>query len=657
MERKIKNILWFVLSVLLTGCVTLKPDSRGLSVPDYNQRVSVTDPHYYIALTPVGAASIAATTLSAGYAGYNSNLIRLNDGAVQTSSKIGNALIGATVGFGTSYMINRWLGWGKTKPVDKSEHWLKKANRNYVLISYSDDLLVIPKNADGNYQIKNLSDASQFVSVFSNSLNKDYVFKTGVQNLGRDDLPPLIELFPNTSSVVTAKNEYINTAPTYKEIIDAVVKYPNSNVGLEEKFFSLIALTSDAIDFKKRYPESKFYGQIIQKLTPSVPRNELPSLIAAFSEVKDIEVTKDYYIKTSQDIDEFFSLKEKYDNGKFNIYNGNYKESFEEAFKINTSLAAKKNLLGEENYRRLEKSLAEGTLKSALGPISTQKGLRDYIATITNDKWLSSFSKNFVDEANTKIAKIQKEEFDAKRRQEFIIAKSGDILDIMRFSYRYRGSPEAAEAKTMLDQFVRRNVKPSLTPFTHVAKGDRGFWTTWAESMRDVVQGGENYNVFILGLYKNISDVPMSVHFKVTLNLIKTSRISLFSTNSKEELTEDFYMHLMPGDEIPLACIYPNISAGTNIGTSLLLSGGVSRDFASDPITIEMEYNLEDVPDQKLNEQTALIKNLKGKGNIPTKDWGGNSAVANYLSGFGDEQYVLNIIYNSDLSNPQNGCL
>ena len=109
----------------------------------------------------------------------------------------------------------------------------------------------------------------------------------------------------------------------------------------------------------------------------------------------------------------------------------------------------------------------------------------------------------------------------------------------------------------------------------------------------------------------------------------------------------------MPGDEIPLACIYPNISAGTNIGTSLLLSGGVSRDFASDPITIEMEYNLEDVPDQKLDEQTALIKNLKGKGNIPTKDWGGNSAVANYLSGFGDELSVLNIIYNSDLNNPQ----
>lgn len=648
-----KNIICFVISLFLVGCVTLKPDSRGLSVPDYNQRVSVTDPHYDKVLTPIGVASITASTLSAGYAGYKSNLIRINNGADQTTSKIGNALIGATVGFGTSYLANRLLGWGKSKPANDPEQWLKKANRNYSLISYSDDLFAIPKNADGNYQIKNLSDANQFVSIFNNSIYKDDVFKTGVQNLRRGDFPPLIELFPNIASVATAKNEYIRTAPTYKEVIDAVLKYPNSNVDLEEKFFSLISTISDAVDFKKRYPESKLYFQIIQKLTPIVPRNELPNLIAAYSEVKDIEVTKDYYIKTSPNIDEFFTSKERYDIGKYKIYKGNYKESFDEALNIKNSLAATKNLLGEENYLRLEKSLAEETLKSALGSISTQKGLRDYIATITNDKWLSSFSRKYVDEANAKIAKIQKEEFDAKRREAFEIAKRGDMVDMTVFAHRYKGSAEGAEAKSYLDQFARKSIKETIKPFTHVANGDRGFWTTWAENMRDMVRGAEDYNIFILGKYKNYSDVPLSVHFKVTLNLIITTRISLFSSSSEENLTENYYLQLMPGDEYPLACIFPNISGGTTIGTNLLLSGGVTRNLASNPISIEMEYNLDKVPDKIFDEQYALIKNLQEKGNVTTKDWGGNSAMANIISGGGEKLSVLNIVYNSDSSSPK----
>ncbi|MBV5311732.1 MAG: hypothetical protein JZU47_00465 [Prolixibacteraceae bacterium] len=256
MKRKIKNILCYFIAILISGCVTYKPDSRGISHPDYNQRVSITSPHYDKVLTPIGVASITASTLSAGYAGYNSNLIRINDGANQTTSKIGNALIGATVGFGASYIVNRLLGWGKTKPANDPEQWLKKANRSYSLISYSDDLFAIPKNADEKYQIKNLEDANQFVTIFRPSRFEDDVFKSGIENLTRNDLPNLIRLFPNTKSNGIAKDKYIRTSPNYDEIVAASIKYSDLNQNYEEDFLTRISQCDHAIDFKKRYEGS-----------------------------------------------------------------------------------------------------------------------------------------------------------------------------------------------------------------------------------------------------------------------------------------------------------------------------------------------------------------------------------------------------------------
>lgn len=261
MKRKLKNIIGLVLSVVLASCVTLKPDSRGLSAPDYNQRVSITDPHYDKVLTPIGVASIAASTLSAGYAGYNSNLIRINDGANQTTSKIGNAVIGAAVGFGTSYMVNRLLGWGKVKQISNPNDWLRKANKNYALISYTNDLWVIPKTADINYQIKDIDDANQFVSVFNNSRYTDDAFKTGIENLERNDLPKLISLFPNTTSNAAAKDKYIRTSLDYKEIVAATQRYSDLNQDYEKNFLKLITTCDHAIDFKSRYKSSINFDQ------------------------------------------------------------------------------------------------------------------------------------------------------------------------------------------------------------------------------------------------------------------------------------------------------------------------------------------------------------------------------------------------------------
>lgn len=255
--KKANLIMSLIMIFTFISCVTYKADSLSVSTPDYNQRVQVSTPHYDGVLNTIGVASIASTTIAGGYLGYQSDLIKYNSGGEQATSRIGNALIGASIGFGTSYLMNRLFGWGKSKPVYDAQEWVYKANKNMILISEtSNGLYLIPKNADQNYQIKNIADAKEFKSVFNNSTNQDSVFKTGIVNCKRNELPELIDLYPSTPSLISAKDKYIISSPTYSEIVNAVTRYSEVKKDYELNFLNLVAKSTDAIDFKTRYNNS-----------------------------------------------------------------------------------------------------------------------------------------------------------------------------------------------------------------------------------------------------------------------------------------------------------------------------------------------------------------------------------------------------------------
>jgi hypothetical protein len=261
--RNIKSQLTGVLVVMFfTGCITYKADSSALTDPDYNQRVKVTDPHYDGVLNPIGVASIAGTTIAGGYFGYQSDLIKYNSGTEQVTSKIGNAVIGAAIGFGTSYLANRLFGWGRTKPIDDPQKWVYKANKKMNFISGSISVIyVIPKSVESEFLIKNITDANQFASVFKNSTYSDKAFKTGIDNCKRDELPPLVNLFSTSQYTLIAKEKYIETSPTYEDIQSATAKYADVKKDYENNFLGLINKSTNAIDFKGRYTKSTNFKQ------------------------------------------------------------------------------------------------------------------------------------------------------------------------------------------------------------------------------------------------------------------------------------------------------------------------------------------------------------------------------------------------------------
>jgi hypothetical protein len=255
-----------------------------------------------------------------------------------------------------------------------------------------------------------------------------------------------------------------------------------------------------------------------------------------------------------------------------------------------------------------------------------------------------------------KIQTIREANESMERNRLYDIAYSKGIEAIIEFAKLYHGTPEANKADDYIQYFVNNNIEISREPFTHVAKGNRGFWTTWAESMRDVVKGGENYNIFILGCLKNKSNLTLPLKLKVTLHLVINRRLSILgSSTTNEDKEEYFYMNLAPNEENPFACIYPDISGGTTVGTSLLLSASSNTQLAKDPISIEFEYNHQNVSAQTYKEQRSLLKNLVTKGNVDVKDWGGGSAVADFIGNInGDgERCALNIVYSSESDNPE----
>ncbi|HPT30909.1 MAG TPA: hypothetical protein PLW67_03675, partial [Prolixibacteraceae bacterium] len=125
--------------VLLSGCITLKPDSSIVSDPDYNQRREIGNLHYDKKPGLAGYSAMGASTIAGGLAGYSADLIKYHKGTEIKSFKAGNALLGAAIGFSTSYFINRSLGWGKVVKVYDAQEWLRKANNNYLILAAQKD--------------------------------------------------------------------------------------------------------------------------------------------------------------------------------------------------------------------------------------------------------------------------------------------------------------------------------------------------------------------------------------------------------------------------------------------------------------------------------------------------------------------------------------
>ena len=167
-------------------------------------------------------------------------------------------------------------------------------------------------------------------------------------------------------------------------------------------------------------------------------------------------------------------------------------------------------------------------------------------------------------------------------------------------------------------QYIEDNIS-LLDHNVWAARGDRGVWNDFIEDNRNIVTGGDRYNIFISGVVQNKGDRKMRVRI---LNLFRTvstssSGVWLFRTNSikENEYERNYILDLEPGDIKPFAVVYRNQSGDSGYKVGYFSSYFFNR-LDEDPFeTIIHPFYGEITPkikeDQQYVYEAAVIGNLK----------------------------------------------
>lgn len=258
-------ILGLVVAILATSCVTYQPTASNISNADYNQRIEITNPQFKKKHSVLGITFDVAMPIAGAVGGYflDPFVWQTSDG--QKSMPVGGAVLGALVGTGLTYANHAISKYGSSSPAWNKETWVYKAyGYDYTLLESSGDYLrIINDDAESNYTVKNLADAKDFAYAFPNSLYSEQVVTQTIAKLGRDDLPEVLRLFPQTIHAQELKDRYINESPTYKDLVSALKMYPKPDSEVENLFVSLVRTPLDGVDFHQRYPSSLNDKQVI----------------------------------------------------------------------------------------------------------------------------------------------------------------------------------------------------------------------------------------------------------------------------------------------------------------------------------------------------------------------------------------------------------
>lgn len=317
-----KNIYQIILfltisSLLLPSCLTLRPDSRSVSSPDYNGRVAVSGAHFKKKLSPIGISiSIAAPLVGAG-AGYMLAPIKYQNGEKTQDLMPANVALGAIVGYATNALINRSFGLNQQVECNDPNKWLRKVDRKYLVLNpSSSSFIAMPKSIEPNFQVKKWADVKDFKGAFPNSIYCNNVARNAMKNLGRSDLPNILKEFPNADCAAELKQSYINRAENTSQAINAGYLYSEYASQAEQKAADLVSSMQDAIDFGRAYAKSKYLESVLEKVNQYADvysnRSTLPSLIEVFANVEGVNITKKALVNGSGTLEEYLKLGREY---------------------------------------------------------------------------------------------------------------------------------------------------------------------------------------------------------------------------------------------------------------------------------------------------------------------------------------------------------
>jgi len=322
---KLKNIIYIFITILIfNSCTIYKPDSGSLTTADYNQRVEVSNAHFDKVLTPIGVGSFIVGSASVGFLGYamtqNSNyFVDYNSGGKQ-NLPVAGAVLGAFTGFTISYLLNKSVGLGNYKTPTNPDEWIKKANKNFLLVSQtsSSNFKVIHKTAETNYISKNIQDARDFAKVFPKSSNENSVVIQSGKVVSRSEIPELINLFPTNTNNTDIKFRYLTLSSTVNECIEAKNLYSIVDADAEKKASGLVLNITDVKTFKTNYPKSTYMNDVVNLAMSKITIAELPTLVDLFpkSQYSDLTalttVQKKYIDNNTSSLTTYLNSVDKY---------------------------------------------------------------------------------------------------------------------------------------------------------------------------------------------------------------------------------------------------------------------------------------------------------------------------------------------------------
>jgi tetratricopeptide (TPR) repeat protein len=257
-------ILCGILLIGASSCATLKPIGK-CSQPDYNGRVLVEDVRYKKNANAIGLTVGVGLPVVGAIAGSQSGLVMKQTDEGRVPAPVGGAVLGALVGTGFSYLSSVIGGYGTKERVTDIDAWANKLGKDYIVLNKSaSSVQLILRDAESNYIVKETQDLRDFAKAFPNSLYADAVFDQGLRVVPRKDLPWMIQTFPTCSSVTKAKERYVKESASFKELDEALDRYPVISNDME-LYCSCIHNVSDALKYYNKFPNAKKDASVLYK--------------------------------------------------------------------------------------------------------------------------------------------------------------------------------------------------------------------------------------------------------------------------------------------------------------------------------------------------------------------------------------------------------
>jgi hypothetical protein len=288
-------------SLLLQSCYVLKPDSSGVSAPDYNQRIEITNPHYNRVMSPTGYGVLAASIAAGGYAGMQAKIVQTQKGTVRTDNKPVNAIIGAALGFGINMLGNKLFAKERSVPVTDFSKWVYSANKEYVpILNIKGEYSVFHKSAEQNFVVKNAKDLNDFVAAFPSSKSLVDVLSDGVKIVSRNDLVTIEKKVKHSGAIGFLRTVIIRNSVSTKELFSSAEQYGDQGLNIETIAVEKVSNKEDVENFVAKYPASSFKKFVFLNALKNCTDKEFEYLMNFYPAFRDIAAEKGESLQARQ---------------------------------------------------------------------------------------------------------------------------------------------------------------------------------------------------------------------------------------------------------------------------------------------------------------------------------------------------------------------